>query len=153
MLEGTYEGELQARYREARARLTAGQVKKPVPPALAPPPVTPRARDWLFVGDLHLAAGQEIVMQRRTLANDPLWKRIAFEVGQTYGVSFREMLSLRRDKVISRARQEAIWRVKNETAMSIPAIGRRFNRDHTTVIYAVRKHEERMAAREVSQHD
>jgi chromosomal replication initiation ATPase DnaA len=115
-------------------------------PVQALPRKKPRARDWLFVGDFDLAPGQEIVAQRRTLANDPLWKRIAFEVGQAHGVSIREMLSLRRDKVITRARQEAIWRVKNETAMSLPAIGRRFNRDHTTVIYSVRKYEERMRA-------
>lgn len=41
---------------------------------------------------------------------------------------------------IARARQIAMWRVRRELGLSFPQIAREFNkRDHTTVMYAVRK--------------
>jgi hypothetical protein len=155
MLEGTYEGDLRARYLEARVRLgvpSAPRVQvervalheKPVKRIVLEPP---RARDWLSVSDhLHLEKGAEIAVQRRMLSTDQLWMRIATEVGRSHGVSLKQMQSHRRDKRFVRARQEAMYRMKTETLMSFPAIGRKFNRDHTTVLYSIRKYEERMRA-------
>ena len=53
------------------------------------------------------------------------------------------MLSSRRSRYLVRPRQVAIYLSKILTSKSLPEIGREFsNRDHTTVIHAVKKIEE-----------
>ena len=53
------------------------------------------------------------------------------------------MLSPRRSRSLARPRQIAMYLVKKYTTNSLPDIGRKFsNRDHTTVIHAVKKIEE-----------
>lgn len=75
----------------------------------------------------------------------PAWKRIALEVCVKHQIGFNEIISHRRDKYVVAARQEAMWRCKNETPMSYPEIGRRFGgRDHTTAIHSFKAHEKRM---------
>jgi chromosomal replication initiator protein len=64
-------------------------------------------------------------------------------VSQHYGVSKQDLVSARRTRVIVRPRQIAMYLSKTLTPRSLPEIGRRFgNRDHTTVLHAVRKVEE-----------
>ena len=49
------------------------------------------------------------------------------------------MLSQRRSRPLARPRQVAMFLAKKMTTRSLPEIGRRFaNRDHTTVIHAVK---------------
>jgi len=53
------------------------------------------------------------------------------------------MLSQRRSRSLARPRQIAMYLAKQYTTNSLPDIGRRFsNRDHTTVIHAVKKIDE-----------
>lgn len=60
-----------------------------------------------------------------------------------YNVRMSDLLSPKRSRNIARPRQMAMWLAKHLTQRSYPEIGRRFgNRDHTTVIHAVRKIEE-----------
>src|SRR5690606_5167845 len=64
-------------------------------------------------------------------------RRIAAEVG---GVTIDALRSSRRDMRVVRVRQVAMWMAKAFTLSSLPEIGRQFgNRDHTTVLHAVRK--------------
>jgi chromosomal replication initiator protein len=50
------------------------------------------------------------------------------------------MLSARRSRSLARPRQIAMYLAKQHTTNSLPDIGRKFsNRDHTTVIHAVKK--------------
>ena len=64
-------------------------------------------------------------------------------VSNYYNISLSEMLSQRRSRPLARPRQIAMYLAKKMTTRSLPEIGRRFgNRDHTTVIHAVRKVEE-----------
>ena len=50
------------------------------------------------------------------------------------------MLSARRSRSLARPRQIAMYLAKQYTTNSLPEIGRKFsNRDHTTVIHAVKK--------------
>ncbi len=56
-----------------------------------------------------------------------------------YGILKRELNSRRRSRAVARPRQVAIWLCKQLTSMSLPEIGRRFDRDHTTVIHAIRQ--------------
>lgn len=64
-------------------------------------------------------------------------------VAKHYNVSKQDLLSMRRTRSIVRPRQIAMYLSKEMTSRSLPEIGRRFgNRDHTTVLHAVRKIEE-----------
>ncbi|MBA4613424.1 chromosomal replication initiator protein DnaA [Stappia taiwanensis] len=64
-------------------------------------------------------------------------------VSKHYNVSKADLLSARRTRTIVRPRQIAMFLAKMMTPRSLPEIGRRFgNRDHTTVLHAVRKIEE-----------
>lgn len=63
-----------------------------------------------------------------------------------FGVSRSDILSSRRNRSIVRPRQVGMYLAKNLTSRSLPEIGRRFgNRDHTTVLHAIRKIEQLMA--------
>jgi len=56
-----------------------------------------------------------------------------------YKVAAIEMTSARRSREVARPRQVAMTLSKQMTPQSLPAIGRMFgNRDHTTVMHAVR---------------
>ena len=55
------------------------------------------------------------------------------------GINLDEMLSQRRSRPLARPRQIAMYLAKKLTTRSLPEIGRKFaNRDHTTVIHAVK---------------
>ena len=60
-----------------------------------------------------------------------------------FNLNIQEMLSPRRTRSLARPRQIAMYLAKKYTTNSLPDIGRKFsNRDHTTVIHAVKKIEE-----------
>ena len=60
-------------------------------------------------------------------------------VSNYFNISLSEMLSQRRARPLARPRQIAMFLAKKMTTRSLPEIGRRFaNRDHTTVIHAVK---------------
>lgn len=68
-------------------------------------------------------------------------------VSRHYNVSRQELVSNRRTRMIVKPRQIAMYLAKTMTPRSFPEIGRRFGgRDHTTVLHAVRKIEEMIAA-------
>lgn len=57
-----------------------------------------------------------------------------------YHLKIADMSSKRRDRVIARPRQVAMYLSKQLTSRSLPEIGQRFGgRDHTTVIHAIRQ--------------
>jgi len=57
-----------------------------------------------------------------------------------FNLSIHELLSPRRSRSLARPRQIAMYLAKQHTTNSLPDIGRKFsNRDHTTVIHAVKK--------------
>ena len=56
-----------------------------------------------------------------------------------FNISLSDMLSPRRSRPLARPRQVAMYLAKKLTSRSLPEIGRKFsNRDHTTVIHAVK---------------
>ncbi len=85
------------------------------------------------------------VLQDLLRAND---RRITIEeiqlrVAQHFNIKVSEMHSPRRARAVARPRQVAMYLAKQLTSRSLPEIGRKFgNRDHTTVMHAVRKIEE-----------
>ena len=64
-------------------------------------------------------------------------------VAAHFNLDIQEMLSARRSRSLARPRQIAMYLAKQHTTNSLPDIGRKFsNRDHTTVIHAVKKIDE-----------
>ena len=65
------------------------------------------------------------------------------KVAEHYHLKLSDMMSARRAREVARPRQVAMYLAKKLTARSLPEIGRRFgNRDHTTVMHAVKRIEE-----------
>jgi hypothetical protein len=66
--------------------------------------------------------------------------RIQRVVAEEYGIRLKDMYVRRKTAKIVFPRQIAMFLVKQLTPHSLPEIGRRFGgRDHTTVLYAVKK--------------
>jgi chromosomal replication initiator protein len=63
--------------------------------------------------------------------------QIQARVCQHYGISSEELLGHCRARRLSKPRQVAIYLSRKLTKQSSLAISRRFNRDHSTVLYAV----------------
>ena len=64
-------------------------------------------------------------------------------VASHFNLNIHELLSPRRSRSLARPRQIAMYLAKQHTTNSLPDIGRKFsNRDHTTVIHAVKKIDE-----------
>lgn len=74
----------------------------------------------------------------RRVTIDEIQKKVA----DHYNIPQREMRSKRRARSVARPRQVAMFLAKQLTSRSLPEIGRKFDRDHTTVMHAVRKVEE-----------
>lgn len=64
------------------------------------------------------------------------------KVAEYFNISVKELQSSRRARTVARPRQIAMYLAKQLTSRSLPEIGRKFDRDHTTVMHAVRKVEE-----------
>ncbi len=78
---------------------------------------------------------KDVFSQIRVITVD----KIQNTVSNYFNIALSEMLSQRRSRPLARPRQIAMYLAKKMTSRSLPEIGRRFaNRDHTTVIHAVK---------------
>ena len=78
---------------------------------------------------------KDVFSQIRVITVD----KIQNVVSNYFNIALSEMLSQRRSRPLARPRQIAMFLAKKMTSRSLPEIGRRFaNRDHTTVIHAVK---------------
>ena len=78
---------------------------------------------------------KDVFSQIRVITVD----KIQNVVSHYFDIPLSEMLSQRRSRPLARPRQIAMFLAKKMTTRSLPEIGRRFaNRDHTTVIHAVK---------------
>ena len=70
-------------------------------------------------------------------------EEIQRKVAEHFNIRLSDMLGPKRARTIARPRQIAMYLAKELTPRSLPEIGRRFGgRDHTTILYGVRKVEE-----------
>lgn len=82
-----------------------------------------------------------------TMPHQAHWRVICREVCVKHNIGIADLMSARRDQKTVLARHEAMYRMKHETNLSYPQIGKRMGgRDHSTVIFAVKRHAERMEA-------
>ena len=102
------------------------------------------AHSQLVGREISLEATQE-VLHDLLRAND---RRVTIEeiqkrVSAHFNIRMSDMQSARRARSVARPRQVAMYLAKQLTSRSLPEIGRKFgNRDHTTVMYAVKKVDE-----------
>lgn len=73
----------------------------------------------------------------KPIDNEGAIARIQRTVAKHFGISVCELTSDRRFRKVARPRQIAMYLSKQLTPKSLPAIGRHFNRDHTTVMHAI----------------
>lgn len=73
-------------------------------------------------------------------------REIAREVCDIHGITMGEILGPSRVWCIAHPRQKAMAIAYATGRFSLPMLGRFFNRDHTTVLHAVRVHARRLAA-------
>ena len=66
---------------------------------------------------------------------------IISQVCKFYNVDESVLRSTQRNKGVAEARQIAMYLIRKLTNLSLPDIGKEFNRDHSTVLYAIRKTE------------
>jgi len=80
------------------------------------------------------------------LNNGPaMGHQIARAVAKAHGIGWRDFISKRRWKYVVQARQHAMWEIHKATTLSLPAIARVLGgMDHTTVIWGIRKHQQRL---------
>lgn len=65
-------------------------------------------------------------------------------VAEHYGVTVEGLKSKGRTKAISEPRRLAAYLLRDRTILTLDEIGDLFNRDHTTIIYALRTVEDEM---------
>ncbi len=96
------------------------------------------------------------IAMHRALAAKPLLTKpdrfgpvqaIAWEEAQKAGITYAQIIGDQRQRQFVKPRHKAMWRAARETAASLKVIGRVFgHRDHSTIMYAVRKVEMELKA-------
>jgi len=96
-------------------------------------PSAPASRPAASRAGRPTSAPESVAMPKR----DPILE-VCRIVGGRYGVTVDELLSPTRTKPIALARQVAMRLLRELTDLSYPQIAARFDRNHSTVIHAVR---------------
>jgi hypothetical protein len=161
-------GDIIARYREIKLRLwgkpqAAKRPARAQRPRVVPlPEIVPfrrRERRWEDARSVYLVpigpCQHHIFLDHRFANNVALRRKtgtdILREVAEKHGLEVRDLLGPWRKLEIARARHEAVYRMREETSLSFPAIGRLMGgRDHTTAINSHKKFKALLAKGEVS---
>lgn len=80
------------------------------------------------------------------LLNKQIVKAVIAHICRELNVSEAYLRSKHRQPYIVDARHQAIWLIARDTTLSLAAIGRVFGMDHTSIIHAVRKQNDRRQA-------
>ena len=102
------------------------------------------AHSTLVGGVLSIEAAKELLHDVLRLTEKKVTiEQIQQRVAEHFNIKMTDMSSARRAQSVARPRQVAMYLCKQLTQRSLPEIGRKFgNRDHTTVIHAVKKIED-----------
>lgn len=71
-----------------------------------------------------------------------LTEKIIYEVSKIYNVSIEDLYSSKRNASISNARQIAMYIIRDVTGMTYEEIGKKFNRNYSTVIHSIQNVED-----------
>jgi hypothetical protein len=132
--------ELRSHYRAVRERLWSAR------PAPRQQQFHPREKTgWKLIykwpaGPFHIVDMTILDKQREFIKV----RQIVNEVREKHGLTEEQLVSENRQRHLIACRQEIYWRLSRETVWSLSRIGHYMNRDHTTIIWGIRKHEERL---------
>jgi hypothetical protein len=141
-----YEELLKGHYLATRTKLLGRPAPKPKAVRITPPPPPAKVEPLPLPPVEPVIFSQDAVRNKDARLPLPTWRRILIEVSRERGVGINDILGHGRTEEVSRVRHEVFWRLR-QTGMSYPQIAFRIgNRDHTTALYGVQKHVERMAA-------
>lgn len=134
-----------AHYRAVRARLYA-KTTKTLPAQKSQPEPVPTPCPKRDIINLYREGSAIIyaypVGPEREITQADKARRILAEVAFRHGFGVNDVKSQRREKALVRCREEACWRLRNETTWSLPHIGKFMGgRDHTSILWSVRKHQ------------
>jgi len=116
----------------------------PEPLMLEAPPVASVPAEWMM-GPVPVAVCAEPQMETNmdmsVFKINSQWKRIVLEVCSKHGISWLEIRSKHRNQTVVKARYEAFYRLRTETAMSYPQMASRMGGfDHTIAIRGYEMH-------------
>lgn len=93
-------------------------------------------------GDVQMPAELAIGLKHQTL------KGIIWAVSEHMGISIQGLMSRGRTAKLVHARQVSFYIAKKLTTLSLSQIGRRFGRDHTTIIHGIAQIEAKLSTDE-----
>lgn len=130
------EAELRMNYSEAKKRLWGK------PPAVVMARRLPTQREPLETPP----EASIIDLSQPPKPNAPRWKLIIYEVCKKHDISHADLTSKYRDAFICLARDEAAYRMRTETGMSLVQIGDRIGKKggHVSPMRNIRNHAKRM---------
>lgn len=157
----SYEAQITSHYADVRARLRGAiRPSQRVPPALSAPEPEPVVVEAAPVAiEPATSEAETIVPPPEYRARDILYvnfdplhcppisqaETIIRQVQAKHKLGRGEMLGRQRSARVVLARQEAAWRMKRETTLSLPQIGRKLGgRDHTTILHNIRQYEAKL---------
>lgn len=132
----SYEDALKARYALARTRLNRGVIHRPIvlpPPALEAPAEKPKPAPKLT---RRVRFKQRVPLD---MLRPCSWRFLLRLAALRHRIPEQAIVGQSRQQSIAAARHDAIGMVYQHTQLSMPAVGRFFGRDHTTVLNSLRK--------------
>jgi len=116
------------------------EVKKAEPPPEAPKKISTQMEKWVERQRLMQRPQFWFSIEEEITERGPSIANIQVACAQHFGISRRDIIASRRTRDVVFPRQVAMYLAKMLTPRSLPEIGRHFgNRDHTTILYGVRK--------------
>jgi chromosomal replication initiator protein len=97
-----------------------------------------RAKVSLTGGPVSMDLVREVVAEVAGIPRNLTTALIAEMIGREYKVSYKDLQSRSRKKVITFPRQVAMYLGRKHTSESLGDIGRTFNRNHATVLHSVK---------------
>lgn len=91
--------------------------------------------------DQPLHTGRDLLLVGSAAPYVPTGQKIIAEVCEEFKVSQLDLLSKRRTADLVKPRFRVAYRLKTETLLSLAGIGRLLNRDHTSIIHALRRYQ------------
>ncbi len=97
-----------------------------------------RAKIALTGGHVNMDLVREVVAEVAGISKNLTTALIAEIIGREYKVSYKDLQSRSRKKIITFPRQVAMYLGRKHTSESLGDIGRTFNRNHATVLHSVK---------------
>lgn len=133
-----------AEYKARRARMMGAMPPRPKPSIARVVHIIPPRKTMarvLYPAPIGPIRVRDIIAVATPAESSPkLSRRIMHEICQLYGVTLIDLISNRRTACLTRPRMHAYYRLRTETTLSYPQIGKLMGgRDHTTAMHGYKR--------------